>query len=98
MKGEKYIARLREVTIQDVAKWIGISRRCLRGHMDGAFPINEAHQLAYSAFFALYDAGCLKVEREGLKKVLVRVEAPKEPPAREMRPYIDMTTMRLKLE
>lgn len=98
LKGKKHVPRMADITLQDLAKWMGVSRRCVRGHMAGAFPINEAHQHTYSVFFSLLDAGCLKVTLAGKKKVIERVAPPKEAPRREMRPFIDLTTMRLKLE
>lgn len=98
MRGEKHMRRPTEVTLRDVAKWMGLSRGCVRGHAAGAFPVNEAHQISYSALFALLDAGCLQIEMKGQVKSLVRVEPPKDPPKKPLRAYIDFPTMRLKAD
>lgn len=100
LKGVKHLRRTTEVTYRDVARWVGVSRRCCRAHMEGAFAMTDAHQLAYSAFFSLFDGGCLKIEisGRGRQKTVVRVEPPKEAPKREARPFVDFPTMRLKME
>lgn len=91
MVGEKDLKRMHQVTLRDVARWMGVSRGCTRGHLTGAFEINEAHQISYSAFFALIDAGCLKLEVRGGRKALVRVKPPKDPPRRALLPHIDFS-------
>lgn len=98
LKGEKYVHRPDDITLHDLSKWMGVSRRCVRGHCDGAFPISEAHQIGYSAFFSMLDAKCLAIQHVGRIKTLVRVKPPKELPKREIRPFIDFTNMRLKVE
>ena len=94
--------RLTEVTLQDMARWIGCDRRDIRNHINGGEPVSDAFQIIYSRFFALLDAGELEIRIErngpGMKKILVRVPKPATPPRRVLQPRIDYASMRLKYE
>lgn len=98
MHGVPHVTRRDEVTRIDVAKWLGISFQAVRCHESGFWPITEGMQIAYSQFFALLDAGCLKFDPTTKKKTLIRVAPPAQPPKKVVRPHVDFSLLKLRFD
>lgn len=96
MKGEPFVKRPQEITIRDVANWLDIHPRLVQWHASGERPVSDALQVAYSLFFHLVDAGCIKIDfdRRG-SKTLTRIPPPKVAPEKKTKPYVDLRTMTL---
>lgn len=107
MRGEHHIRRNNEITFNDLARWVQVDNRRIRLHANGKDPISDMWQLIYTQFFAMVDSGELVIQwvgdpndRRTMKKMLVRVPKPAQPPKPPIRPRIDFAEVapRLKFE
>lgn len=84
---------MNEVTIRDMARWIGVKRETVKLHTTGKEPISDSWQIIYSRFFHMLDEGRLKIvivgEGRFRKKELVLVPKPDAPTKRPIRPHIE---------
>lgn len=99
LTGPRYVRRPNEITRFDVAKWFDVDERFVRMHATKVKEISDFWQFAYTQFFVLVDAGLIEIQfNDQGHKTLVRLAKPKAAVKKTLRPWVDLTTMQLRLD